>query len=134
MRSIADVGREFRFPLGTDLLPIPTLNPDDNQVLFKQLWYMYTNSWFAISSLQIIIEERRKAHREHWNKLKQQQIFKLGDVLKAHIQGNSKAKTWDVKKLSYKAQWPFQDLKGFIKLWVWSTTVKWTQICNTEVQ
>ena len=76
MRSVAAVGREFIFPLDTELLSTPTLNPDNNLVLFKYLQEMSTNSQFAISVLQIIIEERITAHREYWNKVIQQNISK----------------------------------------------------------
>ena len=59
IQSVAAVVREFRFPLDTEMLPTPNLNPDNNKVLFKDLQDVYTNSQFAISVLQIIIEERR---------------------------------------------------------------------------
>ena len=52
------------------------MNPDNNQVLFKYLRDVYKNSQFAISVLQIIIEERITAHREYWNKVIQQNISK----------------------------------------------------------
>ena len=85
MHSVSDVGREIRFPLDTELLSTPTLNPDNNQLLFDYLRDMYKNSQFAISVLQIIILERITAHLERWNKVIQQQNFKVGDVVKSHI-------------------------------------------------
>ena len=91
MRIIAAIGREFRFTLDTEFLTTPSLNPDNNQAFFKYLQDVSKNSQFAISVLQIIIEDRRTAHRERWNKVKQQHIFKLGDVVKAHTQVHSKA-------------------------------------------
>ena len=38
--SVAAVAREFVFTLDTELLPTPTLNPDNNQTLFKYLRYV----------------------------------------------------------------------------------------------
>ena len=49
------------------MLPTPTLNPDNNQVLFKYLQDVSTNSQLVISVLQIIIEEGRIVHHELWN-------------------------------------------------------------------
>ena len=69
---------------------------------------MSTNSQFVILVLQIIIEERRTSHVELWNKKMQQQIFNVGDVVKAHIQVQSKSETVEVKKLSYLSWGPFQ--------------------------
>ena len=37
VHSVAAVGKEFRFPMNTELLPTPTLNPDNNQLFFKYL-------------------------------------------------------------------------------------------------
>ena len=73
---------------------------------------MYKNSQFAISVLQIIILERITAHLERWNKVIQQQNFKVGDVVKSHIQVQSKAKTGEVKKLYYQARGTFQVKTG----------------------
>ena len=58
-------------------------------------------SQFAISVLQNITEEKRTTHLRRWNKVKQQQIFRLGYVIKSHIQVQSRSETGEVKKLSY---------------------------------
>ena len=71
MSSVAYAGRELIFTIDTELLRIPTMNPDNNQVLFKYLRDMSTNSQFAISVLQIRTEERITSHRERWNKGRQ---------------------------------------------------------------
>ena len=52
--------------------------------------------------IKILIQERITAHRECWNKRKQQQTFKVGDVIKSHIQVQAKAETGELKKLPYK--------------------------------
>ena len=108
MRSVAVVGGELIFPLDKELLPTPTLNPDNNQALFKYLRDVPMNSQFAISVLNILLEERRTAHCKYWNKGKQQNVFKLGYVVKYHIQVQSKAEKVEVKQLSYQAQVSFQ--------------------------
>ena len=53
--------------------------------------------------IKILIEERSTAHRKHWNKGIHQQIFNVGDVIKAHIQVKSKIETGKLKKLSYQS-------------------------------
>ena len=69
---------------------------------------MSNDSAFAISVLQVLIEERRTAHRLQWNTDCAAKLFKVGDVVKAHVQVNSKAATGDVKKISNQARGPFQ--------------------------
>ena len=76
---------------------------------------MSTNLQFAISALEILIKESRTAHRGHWNKGRQLQNFKVGDVIKSHIQVHSKGETGEVNKLFYRARGPFQ-----VKI-VWET-------------
>ena len=93
MCRVAAVGIEFRFTLDMELLLTPTLNPDNNQAFLKYLQDVYTNSQLSMPTLKIIIEEGRTAHCEICNKGKHQQIFKVGDVVKAHIQVQSKAET-----------------------------------------
>ena len=56
MSSIVDIGRELIFNLYTELLPTTTLNPDNNQALFKYLHEVSMNSQLSISVLQILIE------------------------------------------------------------------------------
>ena len=93
MRSIVALGREFRFPLDTELLPTPTLNSDDSQGLFMYLQYLSTNYQFTILLLKILLEENITAHRGLWNKGKKQQIFKIGDFIRAHIKVQAKLET-----------------------------------------
>ena len=56
MRSVAALGREFRFPLDTELLESPTLNLINNEALFKYLRDVSTISTFATALLQIIVK------------------------------------------------------------------------------
>ena len=46
-------------------------------------------SKFAISVLQILLEEHRTAHRERYNKDKIAIKFNIGDVVKDHVQVQS---------------------------------------------
>ena len=55
MRSIVYVGRELMFPIDTEMLLTPTLNPDNNQLLFKYLQDMSMNAQLAISVFKILI-------------------------------------------------------------------------------
>ena len=61
MHIIAAVGRELRFPLDTDLLPIPGLNPDNYRALFKYfLSHVYE---LLISNILITNSNKRKETR-----------------------------------------------------------------------
>ena len=107
-RSMAALGRDFKFPMDVELSAMPVINDNQNSALFKYLRDVSNNSKFATSVVQILVEERREAHRLRWNKDKIEQLFELGDVVKAHVQVTSKAATGEVGKLSYQAKGPFQ--------------------------
>ena len=53
--SFEAVGREFKYPLDTELLSKPTLNPDNNQGFLKYLQDVYMSSQLSISVLEYII-------------------------------------------------------------------------------
>ena len=107
-RSIAAVGRHFKFPMDVKLAGSPTLNSENNSALYKYLRDVSNDSAFATSVLQVLIEERRTTHRERWNVNHVAKPFELGDVVKAHVQVQSNSKTGVVKKLSFQAKGPFQ--------------------------
>ena len=107
-RSLAAVGRHFKFPMDIDLNVAPTINCHNQSALYTYLRDVSNDSQFATSILQVLIEERRTAHRLRWNTDRAAKLFKVGDVVKAHVQVNSKAATGDDKKLSYQARGPFQ--------------------------
>ena len=67
LRSVAAVGREFRFPLDVELIQTPTTLNQGNCGLYEYLRPVSNNSQFATSILQILIEEKRTAHGELWN-------------------------------------------------------------------
>lgn len=107
-RSMAALGREFRFPLDVELSPTPTLNDAQNTQLFEYLRNASNNGPFATSVVKLIVEDRRATHRARMNKGKPSQIFKVGDAVTARVSIQSKADTGTVQKLSYKARGPFQ--------------------------
>ena len=112
-RSIAAVGRNFRFPLDVELPP--TLNSSINSELFQYLRDASTDSTSALSILQVLIDDRRSSHRLRQNEGKLACALKVGDVVETHVQVQLNASQGIVGKLSYRARRPFiitQDLGG----------------------
>ena len=62
----------------------PILNTSNQSTLYSYLRDVSNDSAFAISFLQVLIEERRATHRERWNEGKEVTPF-VGDIVKAHI-------------------------------------------------
>ena len=93
MISIAAIGRMFRFPLDVDLSPTPILNTETNSILFNYLRDVSTDSTFSLAILQVLIKERRESHQRRQNKGKTTCTLKVGDVVNAHVQVQSKADT-----------------------------------------
>jgi hypothetical protein len=107
IRSFVAVGHDFRFPFDVNFSNTPSLNVD-NAELFSYLRSMGQDSQFATHTLQILIEDRREAHRLRVNKLRNTDCgLKVGDVVKAHVQVQSDVSKGEVKKLSYSARGPF---------------------------
>ena len=63
VRSLAAVGREFRFPLDVELSVIPPINDVSNSALTNYLRGVSIESKFAVSVVQVLIEERLLAHQ-----------------------------------------------------------------------
>ena len=99
----------FRFPLGVSLSPTPILNTETNSSLFNYLRDVSTYSTFSLSILQVLIEERRTAHRDLKKKTKEKKEYslKVGNVVKVHVQVQSRADTCIVGKLVYRTRCPF---------------------------
>ena len=110
-RCLPAVGRIFKFPMDVELESVETLNCSDNSALYIYLRDVSNESSFAQSVLQVLIEERRAAHRVRWNKNRIEQIFQVGNVVKVHVQVQSNSTTGVVKKLSYQARGPFQVIR-----------------------
>ena len=108
---MAAIGRNVRLSLDVSLSPTPILNTETNSSIFNYLRDVLTNSTFSLNLLQILIEERRTAHKDRQNKGKIQCSLKIGDVLKAHIQVQSRVDSGIVGKLLYHARGPFIIIK-----------------------
>ena len=106
-RSVAAVGRAFKFPLDLKLQPTPTLNDDHNTALFDYLRHVSCSSSFSLSILLVLVEERREYHRNRSNSNKTASPLKVGDVVKAHVAVNSSSESNVVSKLSYQIKGPF---------------------------
>ena len=106
-RSLAAIGREFRFPLDVEISPTSQINAKDDGALFQYLRKVSNDSVFSLSVLKILIEERSTSHRDRHNKGKTKCALKLVDVVKAHVQVNSISEKRIVSKLNYKAKDPF---------------------------
>ena len=91
-----------------DLSAAPNINYNNQSALYKYLRDVSNDSQFAISVLQVLIEERQTAHCSRWNKDRAVKMFQIGDVVKAHVQVQFNSSTGAVKKLSYQARGPFQ--------------------------
>ncbi len=107
-RSMAAVGREFRFPLDVDLSPTPVLNDSQNSTLYEYLRTMSNTGPFATSMIQVLADERRQAHRDRLNENVTPHPFKIGDAVTARVVVQSQAQHGTVQKLSYQAKGPFQ--------------------------
>ena len=107
-KCLAAVGRHFKFPMDVALSADLTMNDDDQTALFTYLHDVSNDSQFIADVLQILIEERRTAHRDRWNSKRATKQFKVGDVVNVHVQVHSNFSKGDVKKLSYQARGPFQ--------------------------
>lgn len=101
LRSLADVGRRFKFPMDVQLSPTPTLNDTDQSIVYTYLRDVSTDSQFAISVLQASVEEWRTAHRTRHNSNRAAILFQVGDVVKAHVKVHSNSSKDVVGKLFY---------------------------------
>ena len=106
-RSMAAIGRDFVFPLDVSLSLTLILNTETNSSLFNYLLDVSTDSTFSLSLLQILIKERRAAHRDRQSKGKIQCSLKIEDVVKAHVQVQSRDNSEIVGKLAHRAKGPF---------------------------
>jgi hypothetical protein len=106
VRSVAALGREFKFPLDLDLSPIPVPVDGDVCELHAFLRFHQDNARIAAEVLKIIIEDRRCYHRERMNQDRDQVLFQVDDVVMVRVQVQSKATIDRVAKLSYRLRGP----------------------------
>ena len=80
------MGRYFKFPIDVHLSAAPSLNCEGHTALYNYLHDVSIDSNFATLVLQILVEERCTDHCTRWNDQLAAKSFKIGDVVKAHIQ------------------------------------------------
>jgi hypothetical protein len=107
IRSVAAVGREFKFPLDINLGSTPIPVDSDVFAVHSFLRLAQTNSQFAIETLRILTEERRTYHRERANESRSHQLFELNDIVMVRVQDQSNLDTNRVAKLSYRLRGPY---------------------------
>ena len=94
--------------MNVDLDAAPGINNMGQLSLYTYLRGVSKDSEFANSVLQVLVEDRRTVHRTCWNTDRVAKEFKVGDVIKDHVQIQSNAYRGDVKKLSYQTRGRFQ--------------------------
>jgi hypothetical protein len=107
IRSVAAVGREFKFPLDINLSSTPIPVDSDVFAVHSFLRLAQTSSQFAIETLRILTEERRAYHRERINETRSQQLFATDDIVMVRVQVQSKIEADRVAKLSYRLRGPY---------------------------
>ena len=95
------------------LYPTLILNDAGQSALYTYLKDLSIDSQFATAVRQVLVEERRTAHRERYNSQRAAKSFRVGDVVKAHVQVHYNATTDIVGKLSYQGRSPYQ-IKEFL--------------------
>ena len=105
------MGYHFKSPMDVHLSTAPSLHCEDHTAIYNYLHEAAVGSKFSTSVLQVLVEERLTAHCTRWNDQRAAKSFKIGDVVKAHVQVHSQSSKGEVKKLSYHARGPFQITK-----------------------
>ena len=83
-RCVAAVDRHFKFPMDMNLAAAPSLNNEDQSVLYTYLRDFSIDSTFATSVLHISIKDQRTAHCTRCNIQHAAKSFQIGDIVKAH--------------------------------------------------
>ena len=108
IRSVAAVGREFKFPLDLILSAPPQPVDADVSAVHNYLRLAQNQSKFSTEILKILIEDRRSYHRERMNQSRNQKLFQLGDIVMVRVSVQSKAAEDRVAKLSYRLRGPYE--------------------------
>jgi hypothetical protein len=108
IRSVAAVGREFKFPLDLSLsIEPPTFVDGSVSAVHDFLRLAQSHSRFSTEILAILTEERRTYHRERANESRDQSLFSVDDLVMVRVQVQSKASINRVAKLSYRLRGPY---------------------------
>ena len=84
------------------------MNTPNNSALLQYLRDVSTESQFATSVLQVLLEDRLMHHQERHNStINATTSLKVGGVVKAHVQVQSENDSGIAKNISYQAKGPF---------------------------
>ena len=84
------------------------MNTPNNSALLQYLRDVSTESQFATSVLQVLVDKRHMRHQQrHYSTITATTSFKVGDIVKSHVQVQSKSKSGTVKTISYQTKGPF---------------------------
>ena len=108
IRSVAALGREFKFPFDLTLDEAPTPVYGDLSAVHSFLRLAQDQSVFSRRILEILTADRRAYHQERVNAHRNQQLFQVGDHVTARVTVQSNAANSRVAKLSYRARGPFE--------------------------
>jgi hypothetical protein len=120
VRSVAAVGRPFRFPFDAELMgesdkflqQVESNNPRQISRLHEYLRLGQAQGRFAVEILRLLTEERRMSQSERVNALREPGAFKEGDIVTVRVQMNSKAETDTVAKISFRRRGPYKVVKA----------------------
>ena len=108
-RSLAAIGREFRFNIDVEISATPTINPTTNSGIYNYLCGISNDALFAQEELKILIEELHTLYREcHNSNITPTKEFKVGDIVKANVQVQSNSDYGTINKLIYQVHGPFK--------------------------
>ena len=106
LRSVAALGREFKFPFDLSLETPPTPEFGNVAAVHNFLRLAQDQSHFSTEILKILTADRRAYHQERVNASRNQVLFKVGDYVSARVTVQSNATENRVAKLSYRVK-PF---------------------------
>ncbi len=114
VRSIPAMGREFKFPfdVALDADGAPPAEPlsDSSASVLAYIQQTSEHIDFARRVVELVVHDRRQAHRDRVNEGRSAPQFSPGDLVLVRVQVNSNAELHRVAKLSYQVRGPFRVL------------------------
>lgn len=104
VRSYPAFGRMFRFPMDVELGVVPAPTTDNAALVTRFLEGVSEGRTVATHVLQIFREERATAYRKRINESRTQRRFRVGDMVTARVEVQSKSSDRKVAKLLYKSK------------------------------
>jgi hypothetical protein len=111
IRSVPAMGREFRFPFDLTFdadSPAASPLPDASTAILDYIKQTSTHVDFARRVVELVIADRRTAHRDRVNEGRSAPSFKIDDLVLVRVQVQSNAELHRVAKLSYQVRGPFR--------------------------